>query len=392
MEKVVIFLASAIIRAHGLRLTTTTTWETLSARTGGAPRASPTVLTLYRDTNGWCPFCERVWIALEKKGIAYDEVLINLYDKPKYYTDMIPTGLVPAIEIHDGSYNSGSPGSGELVYESSEILKRLDVLVPNVDLRANEEVPEVVERALSTAYAVAYGGSRNATAYVEAMDALDAILDPFVRGEKLSAADLVMVPMMERYRYQLDLFSPGNKKLLDGKPGLRRWFAALEADPAYRRVAGDEYSWTATAAAFLRIFGNATDDDPRAIDARERSAAILEAAEADAEALEDSAACLEAATKLVANHRAVVDDACNVDPPKSQTRLTRLGAADRDAVDATLRVAAAALLDGAVGDAAQAADPRAARLVASRLCAPRDMSAPAARSLRHVLMRLAAAA
>ncbi|KAH8069298.1 glutathione transferase [Aureococcus anophagefferens] len=26
-------------------------------------------LTLYRDTNGWCPFCERVWVALEKKGI-----------------------------------------------------------------------------------------------------------------------------------------------------------------------------------------------------------------------------------------------------------------------------------------------------------------------------------
>ncbi len=27
------------------------------------------VLTLYRGTNGWCPFCERVWIGLEKKGI-----------------------------------------------------------------------------------------------------------------------------------------------------------------------------------------------------------------------------------------------------------------------------------------------------------------------------------
>ena len=25
-------------------------------------------LTLYRDTNGWCPFCERVWVALEAKA------------------------------------------------------------------------------------------------------------------------------------------------------------------------------------------------------------------------------------------------------------------------------------------------------------------------------------
>jgi hypothetical protein len=28
-----------------------------------SPAESP-VLTLYRDNNGWCPFCERVWVAL----------------------------------------------------------------------------------------------------------------------------------------------------------------------------------------------------------------------------------------------------------------------------------------------------------------------------------------
>ena len=54
-------------------------------------------LTLYRDTNGWCPFCERVWVALEKKGIPYDEVLINLQDKPDWYKEIVPTTLVPAI-------------------------------------------------------------------------------------------------------------------------------------------------------------------------------------------------------------------------------------------------------------------------------------------------------
>ena len=30
------------------------------------PETSPPVL-LYRDTNSWCPFCERVWFALEEK-------------------------------------------------------------------------------------------------------------------------------------------------------------------------------------------------------------------------------------------------------------------------------------------------------------------------------------
>jgi hypothetical protein len=37
--------------------------------TATATATEEPVLTLYRDTNGWCPFCERVWIGLEKKGI-----------------------------------------------------------------------------------------------------------------------------------------------------------------------------------------------------------------------------------------------------------------------------------------------------------------------------------
>ena len=38
-------------------------WQELESRlpsVGGEGATTP-VLTLYRDTNGWCPFCERVW-------------------------------------------------------------------------------------------------------------------------------------------------------------------------------------------------------------------------------------------------------------------------------------------------------------------------------------------
>ncbi|MEM1168822.1 MAG: glutathione S-transferase family protein [Cyanobacteria bacterium P01_H01_bin.35] len=78
------------------------------------PGEKPSVL-LYRDTHAWCPFCERVWLALEEKQIPFEVQLINLRDKPQWYKDMVPTGLVPAVKIE-----------GELIYESKDILLALE--------------------------------------------------------------------------------------------------------------------------------------------------------------------------------------------------------------------------------------------------------------------------
>lgn len=59
------------------------------------------VLTLYRDTNGWCPFCERVWLQLLVKGVPFNEELIDLRDKPAWYKELVPTTLVPAVRFAD---------------------------------------------------------------------------------------------------------------------------------------------------------------------------------------------------------------------------------------------------------------------------------------------------
>jgi len=75
------------------------------------------VLTLYRDNNGWCPFCERVWVALLVKGIPFQEKTLSLQKKPEWYLEKVPTGLVPAIEF---------VASKEMVWESKDILMRLE--------------------------------------------------------------------------------------------------------------------------------------------------------------------------------------------------------------------------------------------------------------------------
>jgi hypothetical protein len=102
----------------------------------------------------------------------------------------------------------------------------------------------------------------------------------------------------------------------------------------------------------------------------------------------------EAAAKILSNHDAIVADCTRLDL-KSQKDLPR--SSDRAAADAMLRAVVRQLLamnhealpmDSSV-DAEQAAV--AAETVAARLCAPRDMGAPAAQVLRKTLAQAAKA-
>ena len=53
-----------------------------------------------------------MWLALEFKGIDYDTMFINLRDKPKWFLELVPKGLVPVAKIKD-----------KILPESYEILK-----------------------------------------------------------------------------------------------------------------------------------------------------------------------------------------------------------------------------------------------------------------------------
>jgi glutathione S-transferase len=43
------------------------------------------------------PFVQRVWIALEAKGMQYQYIEIDPYKKPQALLDVNPRGLIPAI-------------------------------------------------------------------------------------------------------------------------------------------------------------------------------------------------------------------------------------------------------------------------------------------------------
>eukprot|EP00419_Tripos_fusus_P032066 CAMPEP_0172770282 /NCGR_PEP_ID=MMETSP1074-20121228/188274_1 /TAXON_ID=2916 /ORGANISM="Ceratium fusus, Strain PA161109" /LENGTH=402 /DNA_ID=CAMNT_0013606015 /DNA_START=207 /DNA_END=1418 /DNA_ORIENTATION=- len=393
-------------------------WSDLEAElTKTSPTEPAPALTLYRDTNGWCPFCERVWLGLHKKGIPYNEVLINLYDKPQWYKDMVPTTLVPAVKFAE---------SGEIVWESEEILRQLDARFPEAPpLYADPErvkaavalTTDVVNASMGISYRTGNmteeGIQRQRQVLIAAIDKLDFHLEregPFLAGKEVTAADCTAVPMLERFQFQMPLFAAAIE-LRDAErwPALARWYDTMKALPAYQdRVAGDEYSWTAVSPVLMRLFGSQNGTLPKAAEARAHAAEavakqVLAVTEARARTAVSSprAARLEAAAKLISNRAAVVADVVNTEP-KSQKELQRLPPSKEAVVEATLREIASALMSGCppqppecdhTGTPCDVADVAAiCRFVAARLCAPRDMGAPAADALRRTLFILAHAA
>ena len=420
-------------------LATPPSWDELSAalqqqndastESSSSPKQKPLV-TLYRDTNGWCPFCERVWLILRAKGIPYDEQLISLQNKPDWYKALVPTTLVPAVLFH------GDEATNErrIVWESSDIFSALEEAFPDTpkmvhDTSEYKAALQLNEDLTMAGFGFVYAG-RNDTLteddklerknkFLAELDRLNTALDKrqqqqqaengglsFMLGA-FSAVDAIMIPTLERWRVQLPITN--GVDIQEGRPALTKWFEAMDSfEPYSSRVAGDEYSWTATNSMFLRYFGGGEDKPEvaeaiaRADDAAERLTALF-ADKAVTEDVGDKKYSKEAAAKLVSNHEAVVKD-CTRGDPQSQQHIKR--GTNSDAADAMLRYVTSCLLssddtiqqakeatlldldeaesDGFAKDAATAA-----RTIASRLCVPRDMSAPAASMLRAVLAIIA---
>jgi len=164
------------------------------------------------------------------------------------------------------------------------------------------------------------------------------------------------------------------------------------------RVAGDEVSWLSTIPVFARMFagpeGMSKENEEKAARAEVRVEALL--AELEGKDLNSVGSKYreEAAAKVLGNRKAIIADISNQDA-KSQKHIPRLSPASNPAVSEMLDATVDALLLADLGRPAQAvadenlgAAREAAKIMAQRLCAPRDMSAPAARALRIALLSI----
>ena len=78
----------------------------------------------------FCPFVQRVWTVLEERGIPYQYIEVNPYEKPESLMKLNPRGLVPTLEY-----------KGKPLYESTVVVGFLEDAYPEYKPRLLVEDP-----------------------------------------------------------------------------------------------------------------------------------------------------------------------------------------------------------------------------------------------------------
>ncbi|KAL2897393.1 Glutathione S-transferase DHAR3 chloroplastic, partial [Bienertia sinuspersici] len=89
------------------------------------------------------PFCQRVLLTLEEKHLPYDMKLVDLANKPEWFTKINPDGKVPVMKFDE-----------EWVSDSDVISKSLEERYPNPPLATPPEKSSVYVDMLATPFLI----------------------------------------------------------------------------------------------------------------------------------------------------------------------------------------------------------------------------------------------
>ena len=209
--------------------------------------------TLFRERHGWCPYSERVWLALEHCDVAYDTIRVDNTgpgEKPPYFSGQTPQMRWP---------------EGKMQGESMDLVREVNDRFGGNLYSASSSADDVTEKANifrkifpsksrpSSRAAFLFGWSGEPlwkSEFERVLSETDALLGtttndgPFLCGKSFTAADIAWVPFLERYRAQLPCLHEGLNPRSAKYPNLNKWYAAMESVPAYAcRVQGSPSSW-----------------------------------------------------------------------------------------------------------------------------------------------------
>ena len=374
--------------------------EPLSIDTVLTPDAKPPFSserpTLFRERHGWCPYSERVWLALELDNVAHDTIRIDNTGggRPSYFS-----GQTPQMKWHD---------TGRIQGESMDLVNEIDKKYYDCSLKSNDkQVQDLVSQfrnifprarpSSRAAYLFQYNGeplwkSTFETTLKETDELLSQSDGPFFAGTELTVADIAWAPFLERYRYQLPCLHGESLKpdCAASFPHLSAWYNAMDHKvPAYAcRVKGDASSWRKVLS--MAGFGNA-GMPPQVVsnmDQMIRSAEIQAAEECiDVDLWTEYAASrpyvasspgAQAALVITRNRNAIIKDMIKRVPWEKNANLPD----NEKDIDAALKD----LVESLTTQDNAASDLTTAKAIASflddRMCVPRDMGAMPAATIK----------
>ncbi|NWU74598.1 GSTO1 transferase, partial [Onychorhynchus coronatus] len=189
----------------------------------------------------FCPYAQRTRLVLRAKGISHEIININLKNKPDWFFEKNPSGLVPVLET----------SKGQLIWESPITCEYLDEAFPEKKLMPSDPYERARQKMvledfskvtpLLFKHVVAVKDGQDTTALkaeiTEKFGKFEEILSKcntvFFGGNSISMLDYMIWPWFERLEaFQL-------KDTLNHAPKLQRWMEAMKEDPAVKATMTD---------------------------------------------------------------------------------------------------------------------------------------------------------
>ncbi|XP_075072295.1 glutathione S-transferase omega-1-like [Mixophyes fleayi] len=186
----------------------------------------------------FCPYSQRSRLVLLAKGIKHEVVNINLKNKPDWFFEKSPLGLVPALETSDG----------KIIYESPIVCDYLDEAFPGIKLTPADPYMKAQQKMIlehfspitSVLYKIIFAMKKNEditefkAQYVEKFTELDEILakkgTSFFSGKSVSMVDYMIWPWFEWFSL-IDV-----NECLEKTPHISAWYVRMMQDPAVKET------------------------------------------------------------------------------------------------------------------------------------------------------------
>ncbi|XP_014828535.1 PREDICTED: glutathione S-transferase omega-1-like [Poecilia mexicana] len=184
----------------------------------------------------FCPYAQRTRLVLHAKGIKFDTINIHLRNKPEWFLEKNPLGMVPTLETP----------AGEVIYESPITCEYLDEAYPEKKLLPSTPFGKARQRMMLEHFSNVelhfykipvrrLKGEDVSGLEAELKVSLTKLDEHLVKkktkffdGDTITMIDYMLWPFFERIEMG-DL-----EPFLDNTPELKKWRAHMLEDPAVK--------------------------------------------------------------------------------------------------------------------------------------------------------------